>query len=270
MTEKVVARGRRVLRRGALVAGDGGGRGASDVGRSPAAAVCVHHAPGEHRRARPGAIAFRRPDAADVWQEVLQARLQVAALRSVRASTTSSCATPPGLFGALALWAVEGALAVTQSTGGERARPHPVRTTSSAAGCSDATGRGWQAGRAYALTHFIAHEVAHAMTVDHVGRWHFRKLAAFQTEGYADDSRLRPRAGPSAHERDAPCPRTRSRWTRAARASTAATSCWSTYLLQRRGISVDGKLLARADGSTRDVEAEPAGRGPALSRVNPG
>jgi hypothetical protein len=36
------------------------------------------------------------------------------------------------------------------------------------------------------LAYFIAHEVTHAMTADHVGRWRTHGLAAFQKEGYAD------------------------------------------------------------------------------------
>lgn len=36
------------------------------------------------------------------------------------------------------------------------------------------------------LAYYVAHEVTHAMTADRVGRWRYRGLAAFQTEGYAD------------------------------------------------------------------------------------
>jgi hypothetical protein len=36
------------------------------------------------------------------------------------------------------------------------------------------------------LVYFIAHEIAHTMTADRVGRWRYFKLAAFQQEGYAD------------------------------------------------------------------------------------
>ena len=36
------------------------------------------------------------------------------------------------------------------------------------------------------LAYFIAHEIAHTMTADHVGRWRYFNLAAFQQEGYAD------------------------------------------------------------------------------------
>jgi hypothetical protein len=36
------------------------------------------------------------------------------------------------------------------------------------------------------LAYFIAHELAHAMTADQVGRWRYFSLAAFQQEGYAD------------------------------------------------------------------------------------
>ncbi len=36
------------------------------------------------------------------------------------------------------------------------------------------------------LAYYVAHEVTHAMTAEHIGRWRNHDLAAFQTEGYAD------------------------------------------------------------------------------------
>ena len=39
---------------------------------------------------------------------------------------------------------------------------------------------------ATAAGYFVAHEVAHAMTADRVGRRRYFSLAAFQQEGYAD------------------------------------------------------------------------------------
>lgn len=36
------------------------------------------------------------------------------------------------------------------------------------------------------LAYYVAHEVTHAMTADHVGRLHYQRLSAFQVEGYAD------------------------------------------------------------------------------------
>ena len=36
------------------------------------------------------------------------------------------------------------------------------------------------------LAYFIAHEVTHAMTAAHTGRWGYHRLRAFQQEGYAD------------------------------------------------------------------------------------
>jgi hypothetical protein len=36
------------------------------------------------------------------------------------------------------------------------------------------------------LAYYLAHEVTHAMSVDHVGRLRYARLAAFQVEGYAD------------------------------------------------------------------------------------
>lgn len=36
------------------------------------------------------------------------------------------------------------------------------------------------------LAYYVAHEVTHAMTADHIGRLAYARLAAFQVEGYAD------------------------------------------------------------------------------------
>jgi hypothetical protein len=36
------------------------------------------------------------------------------------------------------------------------------------------------------LSYFIAHEATHTLTLWHLGRWRYRRLAAWQREGYAD------------------------------------------------------------------------------------
>jgi len=93
------------------------------------------------------------------------------------------------------------------------------------------------------LAYFIAHEVAHAMTADRIGRRRYFRLAAFQQEGYADHVAF-ARPGPfdfargrALLERDAPemDPRRSGLYLR--HEMTAA------YLLQRRGMTVH-ELLA--------------------------
>jgi len=97
------------------------------------------------------------------------------------------------------------------------------------------------------LAYFIAHEVTHAMTGDHVGRRLYRNLAAFQQEGYADYVAFaRPppfdlAGGRQALERDAPeMDVRRSGLYRRYELMVA-------YLLERRGLTVDQLLAARID-----------------------
>jgi len=97
------------------------------------------------------------------------------------------------------------------------------------------------------LAYFIAHEVTHAMTGDHVGRRRYRGLAAFQQEGYADYVAFaRPppfdlAGGRQALERDAPeMDVRRSGLYRRYELMVA-------YLLERRGLTVDQLLAARID-----------------------
>jgi hypothetical protein len=97
------------------------------------------------------------------------------------------------------------------------------------------------------LAYFIAHEVAHAMTGDHIGRLGYRRLAAFQTEGYADYVAFaRPppfdfASGRAALARDAPeMDVQRSGLYRRYELMVA-------YLLERGGLTVDQLLAARID-----------------------
>jgi hypothetical protein len=87
------------------------------------------------------------------------------------------------------------------------------------------------------LTYFVAHEVTHAMTADHLGGLRARRLAAFQREGYADriglDHAVDLRAGREALLRDAP------------EMSVARSGLYrryellTAYLLERRGMTVE-------------------------------
>jgi hypothetical protein len=95
------------------------------------------------------------------------------------------------------------------------------------------------------LAYFIAHEVTHTMTGDHLGRWRYHKLAAFQQEGYADYVALtRPvdfAGGRALLERDAPemDPRRSGLYRR--------YELMVAYLLERRGMSVGDLLAARIE-----------------------
>jgi hypothetical protein len=97
------------------------------------------------------------------------------------------------------------------------------------------------------LATFIAHEVTHAMTGDHVGRLGYRRLAAFQVEGYADYVAFaRPppfdfAGGRAALARDA------------AEMDVQRSGLYRRYelmvawLLQRRGLTVAELLAGRID-----------------------
>ena len=102
------------------------------------------------------------------------------------------------------------------------------------------------------LAYFIAHEVTRAMTADHTGRWQYRKLAAFQTEGYADyvafARRLDLASERVALVRDAPemSPQRSGLYRR--------YELLTAYLLERRGMNVDALLAAPLD--RHEVEAQ--------------
>ena len=102
------------------------------------------------------------------------------------------------------------------------------------------------------LTYFIAHEVTHAMTSDRTGRWRYRKLAAFQVEGYADYVGF-GRPLDFARERQALI-------ADAPEMSTRRSGLYKryellvAYLLERRGLSVDELLAGRLE--QRQIESE--------------
>ena len=95
------------------------------------------------------------------------------------------------------------------------------------------------------LAYFIAHEVTHTMTGDHLGRWRYRRLAPFQAEGYADYVAFtRPvdfAAGRALLARDAPemDPRRSGLYRR--------YELMVAYLLERRGMTVDELLAGRIE-----------------------
>ena len=95
------------------------------------------------------------------------------------------------------------------------------------------------------LAYFIAHEVTHAMTSDHVGRRRYHALSAFQREGYADYVAFaRPvdfARGRELLARDAPemNPRRSGLYLR--------YELMVAQLLERQGMSVDDLLAWRID-----------------------
>ena len=102
------------------------------------------------------------------------------------------------------------------------------------------------------LAYFIAHEVTHAMTADRTGRWRYRKLSAFQVEGYADYVGFgRPLDLPRERQAlvaDAPemSPRRSGLYKR--------YELLVAYLLERRGLSVDELLAGRLE--QRQIEEQ--------------
>jgi hypothetical protein len=102
------------------------------------------------------------------------------------------------------------------------------------------------------LAYFIAHEVTHAMTADRTGRWGFRRLSAFQVEGYADYVGF-GRPLDLAREREALIQD-------APEMSTRRSGLYKryellvAYLLERRGLTVDQLLRSRLE--QRQIEDE--------------
>jgi hypothetical protein len=153
----------------------------------------------------------------------------------------------PGLYGFLALWDWKtGGVAQTMVDGHIFIRPYDIQR-GTVFGRSGEVKKG---GRS--LAYFIAHEVTHAMTADHVGRWQFRKLASFQTEGYADyvafARHLDLRAEREALVRDAPemSPQRSGLYRR--------YELLVDYLLDRRGLSVEDLLAQRMDRQQAEAE----------------
>src|SRR5207244_1328358 len=104
--------------------------------------------------------------------------------------------------------------------------------------------------------YFITHEVTHAMTMARTGRLAYRRLAAFQQEGYADYV---------AFAR----PIDRAAWREALRRGDPEMDprrsglyrryeLMVSYLLERKGMSVETLLAARLNAKDveRDLEGE--------------
>jgi hypothetical protein len=146
----------------------------------------------------------------------------------------------PGLFGLLALWDYKvGGVSQTMLEGNVLIRPHDIAR-------GTVFGRGGEVKKGgRSLTYFIAHEITHAMTADRIGRWRYHRLAAFQTEGYADhvafDRPVDLRAGREALARGAPemDPRRSGLYRR--------YELLVAYLFERRGETVDQLLAAPRD-----------------------
>jgi hypothetical protein len=146
----------------------------------------------------------------------------------------------PALYGALALWAYRsGGVTQAMIDGNVFIRPSDIAR-------GTVFGRGGEVKKGpRTLAYYIAHEVTHAMTADHLGRWRYHRLAAFQTEGYADYVAFaRPldlRAEREALARGAPemSPRRSGLYRR--------YELLVAYLLERRGLTVDQLLAARLD-----------------------
>lgn len=87
----------------------------------------------------------------------------------------------PGLFALFALWDRNvGALSMWHLGGNVFIRPHSILRNSVIGPRGDEK-RGERT-----LAYYIAHELAHTMSADHVGHRRYFNLAAFQQEGYAD------------------------------------------------------------------------------------
>jgi hypothetical protein len=241
MTETPKGAKRRVARRGALLVA---------VAAAGWLALVVHPQPLFAYTTREANIVLhaRRPFPAEtqpLLAEVVRRVSRSPLYDPARAHDVFLCDTP-GLFGFLALWDWKaGGVAETMLAGHILIRPHDIAR-------GVLFGRNGEAKQGRSLTYFIAHEVTHAMTADHLGRWRFRRLAAFQTEGYADvvgfDRALDLRAERAALVRDAPemDPRRSGLYRR--------YELLVDYLLARRGMSVEALLATPLD--RRATEAE--------------
>jgi hypothetical protein len=151
-----------------------------------------------------------------------------------------------GLYAFLALWAWKtGGIAQTLLDGHVFIRPHDIAR-------GTVFGRSGEAKGGRSLAYFISHEVAHAMSADHVGRWRYERLATFQTEGYADyvgfARHLDLRAERQALVGDAPemSPQRSGLYRR--------YETLVDYLLDRRGLSADDLLAQPMDQEQLEAE----------------
>ncbi len=176
------------------------------------------------------------PEAGPMLEEVVRRVARSPLYDRARVHHVFLCDTP-SLFALFALWDRKvGGLAQVLLTGNVFIRPSNV-AQGTVIGPSGQAKKGERT-----LTYFIAHEVTHAMTGDHIGRWRYRRLAAFQQEGYADhvgfahDVNLARDREALAHDAPEMDPRRSGLYAR--------YELLVSYLFQRRGMTVE-ELLAR-------------------------
>lgn len=108
-------------------------------------------------------------------------RLQTSPLYDAQREHHVFLCDTPQLFALFALWQRNsGAIAATWANGNAFIRPASI-SRGRVIGASGIEKSGKRT-----LAYYIAHELTHSMTADHTGRLTYRRLAAFQTEGYAD------------------------------------------------------------------------------------
>jgi hypothetical protein len=120
------------------------------------------------------------PEAGPLLDEVVRRVARSPLYDPARVHDVFLCDTP-SLFALFALWDRNaGAVAQIYLGGNVFLRPTSI-ARGTIIGPSGNETRGDRT-----LAYFIAHEVTHAMTADHTGRWGYHRLGAFQQEGYAD------------------------------------------------------------------------------------
>lgn len=179
------------------------------------------------------------PEAAPMLDDALGRVSRSPLYDAARTHDVFLCDTP-ALYALFTLWnRNSGGVTDTWAWGNAFIRPADVRR-------GRVIGRsGVEKGGERTLAYYVAHEVTHALTADRVGRLGFRKLAAFQREGYADYV---------AFAR--PVDLGRGRADLAANTCDMSTSCSGHYdryrllvgyLLQQRRLTVDELLARRMD-----------------------
>jgi hypothetical protein len=115
---------------------------------------------------------------------------------------------------------------------------------------------GVEKGGPRSLAYYLAHELTHAMTVDHIGRRRYHSLAAFQVEGYADYVAFAAPVDISQARRDLIAntvdmdPRRSGHYDR--------YRLLVGYLLQNRRFSVDDLLARKLDRTALESELRAA------------
>ena len=181
------------------------------------------------------------PEATPMLDDVLQRVSRSPLYDAARTHDVFLCDTS-GLFALFTLWHHNaGGVTDTWAWGNAFIRPADVRR-GRVRGPS-----GVEKGGERTLAYYVAHEVTHALTADRVGRWHFRRLASFQVEGYADYV---------AFARPVDVPRGRAQLIAGTFDMDPRRSghydryrLLVAYLLEHRQLSVDELLAHRLDGA---------------------